>query len=133
MTGWQLVWSYLAGHPAIIPLLLLMAVNLVYQGARHFLGRGQPGDPPLLEFIWRKFSELLIVLISAIVETLIDDLPLVDVVALFYCAVEVLEMLKTAIKDGLEVPHAFEGAVTVLMGGQRPIDPAIARGDEGDR
>jgi phage-related holin len=130
MTGWQLVWSYLSGHPAIIPLLMLMAVNLVYQGARHFMGRAQVGDPGLLDFIWRKFSELLIVLISAIVETLIDDLPLVDVVALFYCAVEVLEMLKTAIKDGLEVPHAFEGAVTVLMGGQRKIEPKLDEGEQ---
>jgi len=130
MTGWQLVWSYLSGHPAIIPLLLLMGVNLVYQGARHFLGRSQVADPGLLDVAWRKFSELLIVLISSIVETLIDDLPLVDVVALFYCAVEVAEMIRTAIKDGLEVPHAFEGAVTVLMGGQHTIKPKVVD-DEG--
>jgi phage-related holin len=123
MTRWELLLPYLQMHPAIIPLILLMVINLIYSGARAIMGRTKPGDPGLLEFVWRKFSELLIVLISAIVETLVNDLPLVDVVALFYCATEVLEMLKMAIRDGLPVPDVFQGAVTALMGTQQAITP----------
>lgn len=105
----------------VIVLLLLVLVDVIYAVVRLWTGRAAH-DPSLGNYLESKFTILVVMVVAAIIDPLLPDVPVFKVVGVFYALLEVAIILSAAARDGAPIPWADKMRQLERFAGGQPED-----------